>query len=110
ETLDRRELNTHEKLADWMNDLYKNNTKSNLKQSVLNLIQKGKRCLDGREQHDGDKLSTEEQRKSIIISHSNLIPISRSTSSDNEPETVTFKEESLEEWVGDEGHDNLMSW
>ncbi|CAB4422114.1 unnamed protein product [Rhizophagus irregularis] len=84
-TMDGEELNTHKKLTKWMNDLYQKKT-------------------------------------ATIISYNNLIPINQlrysTLSIDNlesfnekQPGVVNFKERlTLEEWIGDELHDNLVSW
>ncbi|GBB86952.1 hypothetical protein RclHR1_01340019 [Rhizophagus clarus] len=83
--MDGELLNTHEKLTKWMNDL----------------------C----------------QRKIVaIISYNNLIPVTQlkhselsiddlETFNEKQPGVANFvRRLSLEEWIGDEVHDNLMSW
>ncbi|EXX71914.1 uncharacterized protein OCT59_019037 [Rhizophagus irregularis] len=84
-TMDGEELNTHKKLTKWMDDLYQKKT-------------------------------------ATIISYNNLIPINQlrysTLSIDNlesfnekQPGVANFKERlTLEEWIGDEVYDNLVSW
>ncbi|CAB4376584.1 unnamed protein product [Rhizophagus irregularis] len=84
-TMDGEELNTHKKLTKWMDDLYQKKT-------------------------------------ATIISYNNLIPINQlrysTLSIDNlesfnekQPGVANFKERlTLEEWIGDEVYDNLISW
>ncbi|CAB4376582.1 unnamed protein product [Rhizophagus irregularis] len=84
-TMDGKELSTHEKLTKWMTDLY-------------------------------------QRKMTAIISYNNLIPVTQlrhSMLSIENIESINEKQPgiddfvrrlSLEEWVGDEVHDNLMSW
>ncbi|PKY54494.1 hypothetical protein RhiirA4_501581 [Rhizophagus irregularis] len=84
-TMDGVELSTHEKLTKWMNDLY-------------------------------------EKKTAAIISYNNLIPVTQlrhttlpidnfESFNEKQPGVANYvRRLSLEEWVGDEVHDNLMSW
>ncbi|PKC14983.1 hypothetical protein RhiirA5_494932 [Rhizophagus irregularis] len=84
-TMDGKELSTHEKLTKWMTDLY-------------------------------------QRKMTAIISYNNLIPVTQlrhSMLSIENIESINEKQPgiddfvrrlSLEEWVGDEVHDNLMNW
>jgi hypothetical protein len=84
-TMDGEELDTHDKLIKWMNDLYQSKIAS-------------------------------------IISYNDLIPVTQLRHSilsidkiesfnEKQPGVANFvRRLSLEEWIGDDVHDNLMSW
>ncbi|RGB27235.1 hypothetical protein C1646_719147, partial [Rhizophagus diaphanus] len=83
--MDGEVLNTHKKLTKWMDDLYQKKT-------------------------------------ATIISYNNLIPINQlrystlpidnlESFNEKQPGVANFKERlTLEEWIGDEVYDNLVSW
>ncbi|GBB86950.1 hypothetical protein RclHR1_01340017 [Rhizophagus clarus] len=83
-TLDGEELSTHAKLITWMNDLY-------------------------------------QKKIASVISYNNLVPVTELrhnislddhvTFIEKQPGVANFKERlTFEEWIGDEVHDNLVSW
>jgi TPR repeat protein len=81
-TLDGEELNTHEKLVRWMNDLYKMEEKKITIVSYDNLIPVSQ------------------------LRNCSTVPVNELLQSNvANPEDL-----SIEEWIGDAGYDNLASW
>jgi TPR repeat protein len=85
-TLDGEELNTHEKLVKWVNNLYQEGEKSIFTISYDNFI------------------PVSQLRNNIVSPVDDLF-------NENQPGISNFKEKlSLEEWVGDAVNNNLASW
>jgi hypothetical protein len=96
ETLNGEVLNTHEELAEWMNNLYRK--KLNSQELINNLSQM--KIVD-------------------IISYDSLISTSQlrhgisnyETYDERQPRVTSYEEKlSLEDWVGNATYDNLISW
>ncbi|GBB91402.1 hypothetical protein RclHR1_18680002 [Rhizophagus clarus] len=83
-----KNLNTHEDLVNWMNDLYQS------KKVNCDLISYNDLILI-----------------SQLKNNTSLVDGGLETFKEKQPEIANFKEKlSLEEWVGDAVNDNLMSW
>ncbi|CAB4426304.1 unnamed protein product [Rhizophagus irregularis] len=85
-TLDGEKINTHEKLTNWMNNLYRNR--------MVNIISYE------------DLISISQLKHNISFVDSDL-----ETFKEKQPGVSNFKEKlSLDEWVGDAINNNLMTW
>ncbi|CAB5215386.1 unnamed protein product [Rhizophagus irregularis] len=84
-TLDGEELNTHEKLIEWMNNLYQNKMIDIISYNLIPISQLRQ-----------NKLSSIDDLESL---------------NEKRPGIVNFNEKlSLEDWVGDAIYDNIVKW
>ncbi|CAB4422123.1 unnamed protein product [Rhizophagus irregularis] len=84
-TLDGEELNTHEKLIEWMNNLYQN--------KMIDII-------------SYDLIPISQLRQNKLSSIDDLESLN-----EKQPGIVNFNEKlSLEDWVGDAIYDNIVKW
>ncbi|CAB5199807.1 unnamed protein product [Rhizophagus irregularis] len=85
-TLDGERINTHEKLTNWMNKLYK--------KKMVNIISYG------------DLIPISQLKHNILLVDNDL-----ETFKERQPGVSNFKEKlSLDEWVGNAVNNNLMTW
>ncbi|POG70093.1 hypothetical protein GLOIN_2v1619350, partial [Rhizophagus irregularis DAOM 181602=DAOM 197198] len=85
-TLDGEKINTHEKLTNWMNNLYK--------KKMVNIIS-----------YD-DLIPVSQLKHNILFVDSDL-----ETFKEKQPGVSNFKEKlNLDEWVGNAVNNNLMTW